>query len=298
MNKEEPSFWDHLEELRGALLGSTLVILTGTIICFLFHEPLITMLTRPYERMDGLAVDRVEQYVIRNTSTTTKTYRASAAGELVTVEPGDVVELEARVGARRLILLGPAEGMILSLKVSVWAGVILTAPLWGGLLFRFVLPALRQRERSVAWGLYFGSIGCFFAGVALAYCATIPIANTFLYGFNQGIGENFWSLSQYVDFTLGLSLANGAAFELFVILMGLVHLGVVSPEALTAKRRHVIVGMFIVGAVLTPPDVITQCLVACPLVLLYEIAILYAKGRAAVRHTNKPVAAAHEGVEV
>ena len=178
-----------------------------------------------------------------------------------------------------LVIFSPIEGMLVAFKVSAWAGTILTSPLWLCFLLRFALPGLKERERSAAIGLFFGSILCFFGGLLIGFKCTIPIANEFLFSFNASVGHNMWALSQYLDYTILLSLGNGIAFELFAILIFLVHLGKVESTTLVEKRRHVIVGLLIVGAILTPPDVITQCLVAFPLIGLYEVAILYAKWR-------------------
>ena len=107
---------------------------------------------------------------------------------------------------------------------------------------------------------------------------TLPIANDYLSLFNSSIGQNAWTLDHYVNYVLCLCLGHAIAAELSVLLLVLVHFGLLSAEWLIAKRRVMIVGAFILGALLTPPDVLTQLLLAFPLIGIYEIAICYANG--------------------
>jgi sec-independent protein translocase protein TatC len=117
-------------------------------------------------------------------------------------------------------------------------------------------------------------------GLLFAYYVTIPLANQFLYAFNLSIGENLWSASLYLDYTVVLLLANALAFELCAVLLLCVHYGVISSRWLQAKRRYIYVAIFVVAAVLTPPDVLTQLLLAIPLVIFYEMIVVYARWKA------------------
>jgi len=116
-----------------------------------------------------------------------------------------------------------------------------------------------------------------FLGGSFAYLITIPIANDYLLLFNQDIGTNFWSLSSYLDYTVILMIGNAISFECAVIGIFLVQQNILSSDTLIRKRRYFIVGAFILGAILTPPDVLTQAMLAIPLMILYELIILYAK---------------------
>ena len=120
------------------------------------------------------------------------------------------------------------------------------------------------------------SVAC---GCAIAYCFTLPLANEYLTFFNSSIGQNAWTLNHYVNYVLFLSFGHAIAAELALLLFVLVHYRFLSPEWLISKRRYMIVVAFILGALLTPPDVLTQILLAVPLMGIYEIAILYAKWR-------------------
>ena len=113
----------------------------------------------------------------------------------------------------------------------------------------------------------------------MAYFITLPIANQYLSLFNSAIGQNSWTLALYVNYVLFLCMGHAIAAELALLLLILVHFRCLSAEWLISKRRHMIVAAFILGALLTPPDVLTQLLMAIPLIGIYELAIWYAKFR-------------------
>jgi sec-independent protein translocase protein TatC len=172
----------------------------------------------------------------------------------------------------KLLILGPLDGIAISLKVSFWTGAAITSPLWLLALMQFIAPALKTHEKKLIIPFFILSMAFIALGFCFAYYITIPLANTYLGQFNEAIGVNMWSLEHYLNYTLFLLLANGIAFELFVI-----HLKIVSKQGLIAKRRHAIVAAFILGALLTPPDILTQFMLAIPLILLYEGLICYSK---------------------
>ena len=97
----------------------------------------------------------------------------------------------------------------------------------------------------------------------------------YLFNFNDQLGINRWSLAFYMDYTTLLLLSNALAFEIFAIILLLVHYRLLKAYQMKSKRRHVIVAAFILGAILTPPDIISQLLLALPLILLYEMTIIY-----------------------
>jgi len=181
------------------------------------------------------------------------------------------------LSAKNLVIFGPIDGMSITLKVCFWMGIVLSSPCWIYLILRFAAPAFEQREWQMVIPFISLSILFLGIGVGFAYFMTIPLAKQYLELFNASIGTNLWSLSHYVDFTLFLILANAMAFELSLILFFLVHFSIVSPETLASKRRYMIVLAFILGALLTPPDVLTQLMLAIPLIGLYELAVLYAR---------------------
>jgi sec-independent protein translocase protein TatC len=181
--------------------------------------------------------------------------------------------------SNQLVILGPLDGISSALKISGWAGLVLSSPVWLFFVFKFIQPALNPTERKLILPFFGLSFVFMSLGACLGFFIIIPIANNYLEAFNSEIGTNLWSLSQYLQFTLFLLLANALSFELSVIFFILVHYELISSNTMVAKRRHVVVLAFILGALLTPPDILTQLALAIPFIGLYETAILYSKFR-------------------
>lgn len=180
-----------------------------------------------------------------------------------------------------LVILKPTEGIVIAMKVCFWVGLIATSPLWLFQLMLFGLPALKAEEKRGIIPFMVATILFFLLGVAFSYQVTIPLANHYLALFNHSMGVNMWTLSHYIDYSFILMFGNGLAFEVMVILFFLVHYRWVSYATLKEKRKYFIVSAFIFSAIITPPDIMTQLLLAVPLCLLYEVATLYARLRQA-----------------
>ena len=191
---------------------------------------------------------------------------------------GEILVYE-QVAPSSFLIMGPIEGISLVFKLSFWISLALTAPFWGWVWIQFILPGLKARERLVLFPFLLCSTICLCLGMAFAYCVTLPIANQYLTLFNDSIGQNAWTLMHYIQYVLLLCLGHAVAAELGLLLFLLVHFRFLSPGGLIAKRRYMIVVAFILGALLTPPDILTQLLLAIPLIGLYEAAIWYAKWR-------------------
>ncbi len=179
----------------------------------------------------------------------------------------------------KVVILGPIEGFSAALKMSVWVGTALTSPLWGWFLLQFLLPALKKEEKNLLPLFMSTLFGFFILGALFAYFITLPLASKYLLSFNTPLGENLWSLGNYMDYTALLLLASGLSFEVFSFLVCGAYLGVIQPEWLAHYRRGFVVFAFILGAIVTPPDVLTQLLVAVPLVILYELCFWVLKVR-------------------
>lgn len=183
----------------------------------------------------------------------------------------------APLGIEQLYLFGPLEGFTMAMKISLWGGAILSSPLWLYFLLRFLLPALREREKSLVLPFLGLSLLCMLGGVAFAYCFTLPCAASYFEQFNARLGENLWSLKETLNLTLSLILAHAIVFELYVVLLFLIHYRLFHYPLLKKARKGVIVAVFILAAILTPPDVLSQLLLAFPMLLLFESALLYAR---------------------
>jgi sec-independent protein translocase protein TatC len=183
----------------------------------------------------------------------------------------------------QLVALAPTEAFITILKVSFFTGVLLAIPVILHQIWKFVAPGLYEHEKKHTVAFVVVATLLFFTGAVFCYLAILPQGLKFLQRFApQAIETNIFRLSDYVAFVTKLLLGFGAVFELPLIMIFLTKIGVVTPESLASNRKYAILIMFIVGAVLTPPDVFTQLMMAGPLYVLYEISIL------ASRITSKP----------
>ncbi len=178
-----------------------------------------------------------------------------------------------------LVILSPIEGFTSMLRVAFWGALLISAPIWGYFCYKFFAPALYTQQRGIIIPFLALSFCCVMIGISIAIFAILPLANEYFLLFNSSLGDNLWSLEKYLDYSLLLILATGVAFELGALLFFAIHQGIIKNETLIHYRRHAIVASFILAALLTPPDVLTQILLAIPLCLFYEIGIIYSKIR-------------------
>ena len=143
-------------------------------------------------------------------------------------------------------------------------------------IWAFVAPGLYRNEKRLVAPLMFGSTLLFYSGIAFAYFVVFPVVFTF---FNSVAPEGVTiatDISSYLDFVLKLFFAFGAAFEIPIAIILMCWSGVTTPESLRTKRPYVAVGAFVIGMLLTPPDIISQTMLAVPMLLLFEVGILIA----------------------
>lgn len=183
------------------------------------------------------------------------------------------------LNGQSLVLLSPLEGLTVTFRVCFYMGIALTAPLWLLMLFRFLQPALKSGERSFFLLFLIVSLFSLVLGFFVAIIFTIPLANEVLYAFNATIGQNLWTLSEYFSFSALVLLGNVLLFQFIGLLGLLVHFGYLKVETMVEWRRVAIFSFFILATLVTPPDVPTQLAMAIPMVLCYELAILYARMR-------------------
>jgi sec-independent protein translocase protein TatC len=292
------TFWDHAEELRRMLFRILVTIAIGLGIALLYYQPIITFLKKPFGTTNHPFVipqvthqrvvhERISnpnhnttQYVLGDNASILHLHHAEEISpKNFAIEPDGYLDIESVQSHGELMIFGPIEGMMLIMKVCFFVSLVATAPFWLYFIIRFIAPALPNALYRTIIAFSLLSIVFMALGCLLAFYLTIPIANHYLMTFNEGLGTNLWSLSQYLDYTVFLLLGSGLSFELFLILLLLVHVGRISSTAMVSKRRHFCVGALIIGAILTPPDVLTQLMLAIPLLVLYELAILYARFR-------------------
>ncbi|MFS8063905.1 MAG: twin-arginine translocase subunit TatC [Luteimonas sp.] len=163
------------------------------------------------------------------------------------------------------------------LKLAFFVAIVVAMPWLLYQLWAFVAPGLYKRERKLALPLLASALALFYIGCAFAYFIVLPAVFTFLNKVAPAGVAMMTDISAYLDFVLVIFLAFGLSFELPVALVILVLLGWVTPAQLREWRGYAIVGIFVVAAVITPPDVVSQLLLAIPMVALYELGILAAR---------------------
>ncbi|HMK44301.1 MAG TPA: twin-arginine translocase subunit TatC [Dissulfurispiraceae bacterium] len=182
---------------------------------------------------------------------------------------------QEKLQSLKLVFLAPAEAFWMSFKVAFVAAIILSLPVIFHQVWKFIAPGLHSHERKYVVPFVFGATGLFLVGASFCFIIVLPFALEFLLTYNVGdILVPMLSVGQYVDFCLKFILAFGLVFELPIIMIFLVKLGVVTPETLAKNRKFAIVLSFVVAAFLTPtPDAFNQTLMAVPMMILYEIGI-------------------------
>ena len=177
----------------------------------------------------------------------------------------------------QLIAVEVASPFFAPLKLAFFVALIASMPWLLYQAWAFVAPGLYQREKRLALPLLASAVALFYAGCAFAFFVVLPAVFGFLTKVTPDGVTMMTDINAYLDFVLVIFLAFGASFELPVALVILVLLGWVTPQQLKESRGYAVVGIFVLAAVITPPDVVSQLLLAIPMCLLYEAGILAAK---------------------
>lgn len=235
------TFWEHLDELRGSLLRMAIAAVVMGLIAFAFKETLFDIVLAPSKSDFFL-------------------YRLIGAG------PFDI----------KLINTGLAEQFTIHMKVALTVGLLVASPYILYLLFHFISPALYEKERRYSVTITLSAYIMFIIGVALNYFLVFPLTVRFLgtYSVSSEV-ENMLSLNSYVDSLLMMSLWFGIIFELPVMCWILGRLGLLKSEWMTRYRRHAIVAILIIAAIITPTgDIFTLLVVSLPIYILYEASVI------------------------
>lgn len=176
-----------------------------------------------------------------------------------------------------LVFLNAPDVFFTYLKIALVLSIFITSPITFYQVWAFIAPGLYQNEKRAFVGFFIASLLLLFAGAAFAFYIVFPLIFQFFLGFSTDTIQAMPAVKEYLTLVLKLLFAFGLSFEIPIVIMILVKLGLVDAAGLAAKRRYVIVWAFIMSAILTPPDIISQTLLAIPMLLLYEVGILLAK---------------------
>ena len=265
-------FLDHLEELRWRILKALAAIAVGAIICFALSDPIVKILTRPYEE----AVLSLEN---------NRSSDAVRAMEMLVRKWFDLPSAEADLAAeqtelpptRRLQALKPMTYFFISLQIAFIGGLILALPAVFYQGWRFIAPGLLPREKRLMVPIISLSVFCFSVGALIAYWIVLPLGLRFFLALEPPDMTSQWAVDEYIGFVLRLIMGFGIVFEMPVLALFLTKAGVLTAARMRHIRRYAIVAIFILGAIFTPPDPVSQMLMALPLLLLYEISIWVCK---------------------
>ena len=231
-----------------------------------FHAKSVSLLRAAM----SLPEDKRENFVASLNETQELKKQVSA---LIKTKPN--TESQFRGNLSMMSALKPTEGFMLSMKLSFVAGIVLSFPLLLMFILQFVLPGLHSNEKRVLWPAIATGFGLFICGTVFAYTLVLPRTLLFFYQWSDGMGiSNDWRIGEYISFATQFTLLFGLAFELPVVVMVLVKLELLSYETMSRTRSYAIVAILIAAMVLTPtPDLLTQGIMAAPMLVLYEMCI-------------------------
>lgn len=195
--------------------------------------------------------------------------------------------LKVMTADSKFIYTGVAEGFFVELKVAFVAGIFVASPYIFYQIWSFIAPGLYDEEKRYVTPLAFCSALFFLGGAAFCYLVVFPFAFVFFMSYSTDNIVAMLSINEYLSFALKMMLAFGFIFEMPLFAFFLTRMGLVTAERMRKWRKYAVLGVFIVAAILTPPDVFSQMLMAIPMLILYEFSIFVAS----VARRRKPVPA-------
>lgn len=242
MNSEQATFWDHLDELRSVIIRSLVVVMIAAVVAFCLKEWLFGVVLAPrssdFITYRLLGIDNHFQLSLMNT--------------------------------------GLTEQFMVHMRVALYAGLLLASPYILYQLFGFVAPGLYQNERKAATWIAVSAYAMFILGTVVDYLLIFPLTVRFLgtYQVSPDV-MNMLTLQSYIDTLISMSFVMGVVFELPVVCAILGKMSLINSNMMSRYRRHAVVAILVVSAIITPTtDAFTLLVVALPIWLLYEVSIL------------------------
>ena len=245
MDERELPFTEHLEELRTRVIRGCAAVAVLSVGTFIFKKELYGLLTEPLKR----AFDIARQ-----------------------IDPTYPAEFVFKMSFK-----DPVEPFFTQLKVALLAAIFLAVPVLTYQVWKFVAPGLYSHEKRATFPFMFVAITMFAVGASFCYFAVMPFGYGYLLTYGGAEYEPAIMMQEYLKLTARLLIAFGLVFELPVFIVFMARVGIVDANQLRGFRKHAVVGTFILAAILTPPDIVTQVALALPLVLLYEFSIIGAQ---------------------
>lgn len=252
------SLGDHLEELRTRLILAIVGLFVGLVVCMCFGKFLIGLLLIPYDN----AMIKISE-----------TVNVTVSGEGALIDPNSAVaEIKQSLS---LTSIHPAEGFMVFIKTSLIFGLLLTSPWVFWQIWAFVASGLYKKEKKFAYAVAPASAVLFISGSIFFIIVIAPLTMIFFVKFNDYLGfASQFRPQDYINMILALTLIFGVAFQMPIVVVFAERMGLVTIKMLTKNRKFVILGLVILSAMITPPDLISQVGLAGPLYLLYEISIM------------------------
>lgn len=297
------SFLEHLEDLRWVLVKSVSAILVGMLVCMVAGNKLVALLMWPLDHAPQIThATRIETnlpVLLGSNKLGTISTGAFTAATGVTNRFSSLQITPVMVGTNLLLAFRPETnsaglptrgrpviktytplgGIMVALKLAIYGGLIVAAPFIMYFVGSFILPALRVREKQVLYkAVAFGSV-LFFLGVAFCYFILAGVAIVATVEFSQwlGFGADEWRAEEYISFMCRFMIGMGLGFELPVVILTAVKIGLLDYRALIRFRSYAIIGNLVLAAVATPSgDPFTMLLMAIPLQFLYEASVVIA----------------------
>lgn len=250
------TFWDHLDDLRKHIIRSMIAVVVLAVVAFLNREIIF------------------DQIILAPSNTDFISNRAMCwLGQQISIEALCFEPMKLDI-----ININMSGQFMTHMYISAVAGFILAFPyiLWE--IWRFVQPAMKDKERKSSRGGIVISTFLFMIGILFSYLIIVPLTVNFLGTYSvSATVHNQISLNSYISTVVSLTFAVGVVFELPILIYFLTKIGVVTPDFLKKNRRYMYVVILILAAIITPPDVFSQSMVAIPLAVLYELSIVVSK---------------------